>query len=549
MASLMLFDEFASHIGTDEHVLGSDVIKVALVDSTKTPNPGEPTPTWGDFSANEVSGTGYVAGGQEITTDTYTESDGVAIYDGDDVLWSYNANGFTNARWAILYNDTNAADAAIGYIDLGGTISQREGDLSLVWGSGGVFRVEILGEPMQDGVIYVSPNGNDSWSGKSWSRPKLTISGAHSALPSTGGRIYLDAGAYTLDELTIAKEQVQITGAAAGASQFQLDGSATYGFKIDGGYKFKLENVMLTGTSFNGRAIWIADDSDYCIFNNVWFHYLSTGWSGSNDIDVAPCCVYIAGTTEGVAYTDWHKFHQIEMWYCNRGIVQNGEANMTLTDSTARNMIYETIWSNKNDSGGDIYMANCWLVGCSQADYMIKLTNVDTGHAYTTTRLVGNTTEMNAGESANHIYLNQATATVTDHHFNGGITGGGDAVHAVYLDTWASDCQIGPYRALGKGAEGAYVTDNSGNTNNLWNGYGTLAAPITGVWSASGSKTITEDASSGNASSEVSAYDFIRVGGSFRHVDSVTDDDTIVLSKEVTVSADQLWVLSDRSPK
>ena len=73
-----------------------------------------------------------------------------------------------------------------------------------------------------------------------------------------------------------------------------------------------------------------------------------------------------------------------------------------------------------------------------------------------------------------------------------------------------------------------------------------MAPPaITGDWSAEASATITEDESGGEATSEVEADDWVYVGTNLRQVDSVTDDDTIVLKSVVTVSAVKVRPISN----
>ena len=59
---------------------------------------------------------------------------------------------------------------------------------------------------------------------------------------------------------------------------------------------------------------------------------------------------------------------------------------------------------------------------------------------------------------------------------------------------------------------------------------------ITGAWSATASATITEDTTTGAATTDVKAGSILYVGTNVRTVVSVTDDDTIVLDAAVTVS-------------
>jgi len=139
LGDFTLFEEFAKQMGTSEHDFGTDAIKVGLVDDTATPLATATTPQWDSWSANEVSGTNYTAGGDEIDNDTYTEAAGVASLAGDDCAWLQSGSGFADARWGIVYNDTHTNDMAIGFVDLGGDVGNVAGDLSIEWTGGVVF--------------------------------------------------------------------------------------------------------------------------------------------------------------------------------------------------------------------------------------------------------------------------------------------------------------------------------------------------------------------------------------------------------------------------
>lgn len=137
---LLTFEEFTLNIGLKEFNLETDVLKLGLVDSTITPTIAQTSPTWGDFSANEVStGGGYPAGGIVIANNTYTEASGVATLDGDDLALILDLSGFTDAFWGILYSDTHATDGALGFLDLGGPVSEVAGPIAINWNASGIW--------------------------------------------------------------------------------------------------------------------------------------------------------------------------------------------------------------------------------------------------------------------------------------------------------------------------------------------------------------------------------------------------------------------------
>jgi hypothetical protein len=135
-----LFEEYALDAGAEDHDLASDVIKLGIIDNTTPPTAADATPTWGDYSANEVSTAGgYTADGETIASQSWTEANGVATFDGDNITLAQNGSGFTDAYWGILYNSTNASNKAIGFIDLGGPVSEQVGQVEIRWNASGIF--------------------------------------------------------------------------------------------------------------------------------------------------------------------------------------------------------------------------------------------------------------------------------------------------------------------------------------------------------------------------------------------------------------------------
>ena len=137
-----IFDEFENDKGTGVHDLPSDVLKVALVDSTITPTAADATPRWADYSANEVSGTNYTAGGETIGSVTWITAAGKTTLAGDDVGWVMHASGPTDARWGIIVNTSAASEQAIGFVDLGEVLSLQADHIDIEWGVGGIHEVE-----------------------------------------------------------------------------------------------------------------------------------------------------------------------------------------------------------------------------------------------------------------------------------------------------------------------------------------------------------------------------------------------------------------------
>ena len=93
------------------HDLLTDTIKIALF--TANANLNQSTTVYS--ATNEVSGTGYSAGGKVMTGVTVSSSGTTAYVDFDDVIW--DPASFT-ARCALIYNHSKS-DKSIAVLDFG----------------------------------------------------------------------------------------------------------------------------------------------------------------------------------------------------------------------------------------------------------------------------------------------------------------------------------------------------------------------------------------------------------------------------------------------
>ena len=132
-----LFNEEALDSRKGVHVLGTNTLKLVIIDNTTPPAADDATPRYSDYSANEVSNAGgYTTGGITLTTVTYTMISDVATLKADDILLAMDAGGFTDGYYAILINDSATNKEAIGFWDLGGPVSEQAGPVSLEFPDG-----------------------------------------------------------------------------------------------------------------------------------------------------------------------------------------------------------------------------------------------------------------------------------------------------------------------------------------------------------------------------------------------------------------------------
>jgi hypothetical protein len=118
--------------------LDTDTIKCMLVTSTYTPDID--AHSFKSSVTNEVSGTGYTAGGQALTTKTVTQDNtgDKGVFDADDVVWT---TATITARGAVLYKDTGVAGTSplIAYIDFVTDKSSSGGSFTIQWNASGII--------------------------------------------------------------------------------------------------------------------------------------------------------------------------------------------------------------------------------------------------------------------------------------------------------------------------------------------------------------------------------------------------------------------------
>jgi hypothetical protein len=139
-----VFEEFAEMLGQKIFNFDSDTLKLGIIDNTTPPTAADATPRWGDYSANEVSTAGgYTANGETLTTVSWSEADGVATLDADNVSLSQDGSGFTDGYWGILYDDTASNDEAFAFVELGGPVSEQAGPIAINWNASGILTVTV----------------------------------------------------------------------------------------------------------------------------------------------------------------------------------------------------------------------------------------------------------------------------------------------------------------------------------------------------------------------------------------------------------------------
>jgi len=130
-------------LGTKVHNLASDTLKVGFITSAATPAISDTDPRWGaggsvNFSSSQVTpGGNYATCGPTLASVTFTNVSNVPTLRATDISIAQHASNPTNARWGILYNDTDASKRALAFLDFGSARDLTAGAFTFNFGGAG----------------------------------------------------------------------------------------------------------------------------------------------------------------------------------------------------------------------------------------------------------------------------------------------------------------------------------------------------------------------------------------------------------------------------
>src|SRR5690554_3383727 len=131
---IVFFDQFKIDLGNKIHDLDSDEYKVGLITSSVTPTAASAAPHWGgtgttNFATNQVTpGGNYASGGPAIGSLAYTDQSGTATWAGNKISIANDPSNPTDARWGIVYNNTDSNKRAVAFLDLGSVRDLSQAD-------------------------------------------------------------------------------------------------------------------------------------------------------------------------------------------------------------------------------------------------------------------------------------------------------------------------------------------------------------------------------------------------------------------------------------
>ena len=144
--SAHFYNKFFNHLGAAGINLTSDTIKLAHVTASYTPSQtGDEF--WSTPQADEITGTGYTAGGATVGSIAITS----AGWDFSGATVSWTGATFSGVRYSILYDSTPVGITSptasqmplIGYIDWGAAQSVTSATFSVSWNASGIGQITV----------------------------------------------------------------------------------------------------------------------------------------------------------------------------------------------------------------------------------------------------------------------------------------------------------------------------------------------------------------------------------------------------------------------
>lgn len=128
-----VYNRFKANLMNKEIDLEADTITVMLVDNSHTFTAANDTLS--QVSTNEISGTGYSAGGAALASKAVTQA-ATTKFDAADLTWS---TGTFTAYHAVIYDDTMTNNDLIASIDFGGAQTVAGADFTISWHADGII--------------------------------------------------------------------------------------------------------------------------------------------------------------------------------------------------------------------------------------------------------------------------------------------------------------------------------------------------------------------------------------------------------------------------
>ena len=135
---------FFKSVFNKEIDIDSDNIKIMLLDNTYTFD--QDAHQYKSSITGEVSGTGYTAGGQQLTSVSVTYDTSTNTIKLDAAYPSWANSTITGVKKAVIYDSTPGTDATrplIAYLESDTTLSTTSGTLSITFDAAGIATLTV----------------------------------------------------------------------------------------------------------------------------------------------------------------------------------------------------------------------------------------------------------------------------------------------------------------------------------------------------------------------------------------------------------------------
>ena len=125
LGDITFFHQFKVDLGNKIHDMDGDTFKAGFITSVVTPTASDAAPHFGgtgttNYATNQVSAGGnYATGGPSLTSVAFSNSGGTVSWQAQKISIAQDASNPTNARWIVIYNNTDANKRAVAFLDLG----------------------------------------------------------------------------------------------------------------------------------------------------------------------------------------------------------------------------------------------------------------------------------------------------------------------------------------------------------------------------------------------------------------------------------------------
>lgn len=141
-----LYGKFFNACFNKEVDWNSDTIKAMMTTASYTPD--QDTHDYKDDVTNEVTGTGYSAGGATLAnpTITYTGATNKCVLDADDASWSSSSITLPVSGSVVVYDSSPASDATrplCCYQTTDTQVQSTSGTFTVQWSASGIVEVTV----------------------------------------------------------------------------------------------------------------------------------------------------------------------------------------------------------------------------------------------------------------------------------------------------------------------------------------------------------------------------------------------------------------------